>query len=35
MCKRCIKTIKDDEGRNYFAFKNRGSNLEVVLDEKL
>jgi len=31
-CKRCIKTIKDDKGRRYFAFKNRGQKLEVVLD---
>jgi len=35
MCKRCIKTIKDEEGRNYFAFQNRGSELAVVLDKKL
>lgn len=35
MCKRCIKTIKDEEGRNYFAFKNRGNKLEVVLDAEL
>ena len=35
MCKRCIKTIKDEEGRHYFAFRNRGHNLEVVLDEEL
>ncbi len=31
-CKRCIKTIKDEQGRRYFAFKNRGQKLEVVLD---
>ncbi len=35
MCKRCIKTIKDEEGRHYFAFRNRGHNLEVVLDQEL
>lgn len=35
LCKRCMKTIKDEDGKNYFAFKNRGSELEVVLDEKL
>ncbi len=32
LCKRCIKTIKDDKGRRYFTFKNRGQKLEVVLD---
>ena len=35
MCKRCIKTIKDEEGRHYFAFRNRGHNLEVILDHEL
>ncbi len=35
MCKRCIKTIKDKEGKRYFAFKYRGEKLEVVLDEKM
>lgn len=34
-CKRCIKTIQDEEGRNYFGYKNRGFDLEVVLDKKL
>lgn len=34
-CKRCIKTIKDEEGRNYFAYKNRGYALEVILDPEL
>lgn len=31
-CKRCIKTIFDEKGKRYFAFKNRGQKLEVVLD---
>ncbi|MDO8896297.1 MAG: 2Fe-2S iron-sulfur cluster-binding protein, partial [Bacteroidales bacterium] len=35
MCKRCIKSIKDKEGRSYFAFHNRGNHLEVVLDKEL
>lgn len=35
MCKRCIKTIVDDEGRHYFTYKNRGNKLEVVIDEEL
>jgi [NiFe] hydrogenase diaphorase moiety small subunit len=34
-CKRCIKTIFDEQGRRYFAFKNRGQKLEVVLDEEM
>ena len=34
-CKRCIKTIFDEKGRRYFAFKNRGQKLEVVLDSIL
>ncbi len=35
LCKRCIKTIKTPDGRDYFAYRNRGTKLEVVLDEKL
>lgn len=35
MCKRCIKAIRDDQGRPLFAFRNRGNHLEVVLDEEL
>ncbi len=35
MCKRCIKAIKDDEGRSYFAYQYRGNKLEVILDKKL
>lgn len=34
-CKRCIKSIKDEDGRAYFAFRNRGDHLEVVLDKEL
>ncbi len=34
-CKRCIKTIHDEEGKHYFAYKNRGQHLEVVLDPVL
>jgi [NiFe] hydrogenase diaphorase moiety small subunit len=34
-CKRCIKTIKDEQGRSLFAFRNRGHRLEVVLDQEL
>jgi [NiFe] hydrogenase diaphorase moiety small subunit len=35
LCKRCIKSIKDDEDRSYFAFHKRGNHLEVVLDKEL
>lgn len=34
-CKRCIKTIKDEEGRSFFAFRNRGHRTEVVLDQEM
>jgi [NiFe] hydrogenase diaphorase moiety small subunit len=34
-CKRCIKTIEDEQGRKYFAFKDRGYKLEVVIDEEM
>jgi len=34
-CKRCIKTIEDEQGRKYFAFKDRGYKLEVVIDEDM
>lgn len=35
MCKRCIKHIKDEDGKAYFAFNKRGNNLEVVLDSAM
>jgi len=35
MCKRCIRAIKDKEGRDYFAYKKRGHKSEVVLDPVL
>jgi [NiFe] hydrogenase diaphorase moiety small subunit len=35
LCKRCIKTIKDGQGRSLFAFRDRGHRLEVVLDKEL
>ncbi len=34
-CKRCIRMIKDEKGRSYFAFKGRGKTLEISMDEKL
>lgn len=35
LCKRCIKAIKDDEGRSYFAFYRRGHKLRVHLDPEM
>ena len=35
LCKRCIKTIKDEEGRHYFTYLKRGKDLEVVMDEAM
>jgi NADH dehydrogenase/NADH:ubiquinone oxidoreductase subunit G len=35
LCKRCIKSVKDEQGRSYFAFRHRGHKLEVVLDKEL
>jgi len=34
-CKRCVRMIKDEEGRSYFAFKGRGKHLEINMDTKL
>lgn len=34
-CQRCMKTIKDEQGRRYFAFNKRGRELEVVMDEEM
>ena len=35
LCKRCISGIKDEEGKSYFAYKNRGKDSLVVADRKL
>ncbi len=34
-CKRCIRTIKDTDGKSYFGFKNRGDKIEVCIDTKM
>ncbi len=34
-CKRCVRMIKDEQGRSYFAFKGRGNHLEINIDKKL
>lgn len=35
LCKRCIRTIKDSEGRSIFAFKKRGNELIINIDHEL
>ena len=34
-CKRCIRSIQDEQGRNIFAYTKRGSKSEVVVDPEL
>lgn len=34
-CKRCIRTIQDENGRSYFAFLNRGDKIEVSIDKEM
>ncbi len=34
-CKRCIRTIKDDQNKSYFAFVNRGDKIEVSIDKDM
>ncbi|HOV12398.1 MAG TPA: ferredoxin, partial [Bacteroidales bacterium] len=34
-CKRCVRMIKDSEGRSIFAFKGRGKTLQINIDRKL
>ncbi len=35
LCKRCIRAIKDQEGRSVFAYRRRSSRVEVVVDPRL
>jgi len=35
LCKKCIRTIKDDAGKSVFAFRGRGHNLEINIDVEL
>ncbi len=35
LCKRCIRAIKTEDGKNVFAFKKRGMKLEIILDPEL
>lgn len=34
-CKRCIRTIKDDNGRSCFAFHKRGHKLQINIDHEI
>lgn len=35
LCKRCIRAIKNDEGKSIFAFLKRGHKLEIGIDPEL
>ena len=35
LCKRCIRSIKDEKGRSIFAYRRRGHKSEVVIDKEL
>lgn len=35
LCKRCIRSFKDENGRSYFAFKKRGHKLEINMDQEV
>jgi [NiFe] hydrogenase diaphorase moiety small subunit len=35
LCKRCIRGIKNAEGKSLFAYRNRGIHSQVVVDRKL
>lgn len=35
LCKRCIRVIKDKNGRSLFAFAKRGNNVSISIDTKL
>lgn len=35
LCKRCIRAIKDEEGRSIFAYKKRSQHVEIGIDPKI
>ncbi len=35
LCKRCVRTIKNKDGKNYFAIEGRGYKAKIVLDPEL
>jgi len=34
LCKRCIRSFKDEKGRSLFAFKSRGHKLQICIDKE-
>ena len=34
-CKKCVRGIRTSDGKNIFAFRNRGAQLEINFDQKL
>jgi [NiFe] hydrogenase diaphorase moiety small subunit len=35
LCKRCVRAIKDAEGKSFFAYRRRGQHIEVILDNRM
>ncbi|OGI09414.1 MAG: hypothetical protein A2Y40_01960 [Candidatus Margulisbacteria bacterium GWF2_35_9] len=35
LCKRCIRGIKTEDGKSFFAYKKRGQTLEISIDTEL
>lgn len=35
LCKRCVRTIKTEDGKSIFAFKKRGNDLRINIDHEL
>ncbi|MCX7987370.1 MAG: 2Fe-2S iron-sulfur cluster-binding protein [Bacteroidales bacterium] len=35
LCKRCVRAIKDEMGKSFFAYRRRGQNIEVILDKRM
>ena len=35
LCKRCIRAIKDEQGRGFFAFRRRGHKIEISIAHNL
>lgn len=35
LCKRCIRAIKDEDGKSLFAFKDRGHKVSITIDTEL
>lgn len=35
LCKRCVRSFKDENGKSVFAFKKRGHKLQINIDAKL